>query len=84
MSANGGPAFPCVEEVKEVTQRGFGSEVFTEKVPRPGMSLRDYLAARAIPTAYAHMNKLPPNGWGPVAECSYEIADAMLKARGTK
>lgn len=42
------PAFPAVTEEVRSTQRGFGSEVFREKILHPGMSLRDYFAAKAL------------------------------------
>lgn len=50
-----------------------------------GMSLRDYFAATALPTvmAGADVQKvLDWDVWGrKVAEASYDMADAMLKAR---
>ncbi len=46
----------------------------------PGMTLRDYFAAKAmqamIPNAYVHDNKKT------IAEFAYEMADAMMNARG--
>ena len=85
---NGGPAFPCVEEVKEVTERGFGTEVFKEKVIRPGMTLRDYFAAKAMPIAAVRHGS--PNSSATfvhtehiqsMAKDAYLIADAMIAAR---
>lgn len=58
-----------------------------------GMDLRDYFAAKSIPTAFAMLkhdyDKEMPKGydWGEeddyeiVAERAYALADAMMKAR---
>ena len=48
-----------------------------------GMSLRDYFAAKAMQSFLSHLVK---QGWyaddlNDVAETSYRMADAMLKAR---
>lgn len=63
----GGPAFP--------TPRYERGDMYSI-----GMTLRDYFAAKAL------QGMLAENGGGPMrnntlAEFSYEIADAMLKAR---
>jgi hypothetical protein len=42
------------------------------------MSLRDYLAATAMPALLTGDTATP---WATIAKCAYEIADAMLKAR---
>ena len=58
-----------------------------------GMTLRDYFAAKAIPTAFAmiknDLDRELPKGynWGDaedyedIADRAYAIADAMMKAR---
>lgn len=61
----GGPAFPSPTD---------------GMLDNEGMTLRDYFAAKAL------QGMLAENGGGPMrnntlAEFSYEIADAMLKAR---
>lgn len=71
----GGPAFPCVENMRMDS----------------GMSLRDYIAVRAMQarlTDYQSMQSLVhssdvlgKNALEVVAEMSYNMADAMLKAR---
>ena len=66
MSIKGGPAFPS-----SVVFRDDGD--FYE-----GMSLRDYLAAKAMQTLAAY-EEFPPKR---AAERAYEYADEMLKARG--
>jgi hypothetical protein len=43
-----------------------------------GMTLRDYFAAKAMQTEFANCSTHP----GDIARRSYELADAMLKARG--
>lgn len=50
-----------------------------------GMSLRDYMAAKAMQGMIASNGFLTEQGrldCENVAGCAYEIADAMLKARG--
>ena len=68
---NGGPAFPCEEQI-----RCNGEVCDTRKFP--GMTLRDYFAAKAINEVgwYNNINQS--------AIMAYEIADALLKARGGK
>ncbi|UQN68298.1 hypothetical protein L0Z11_11435 [Burkholderia multivorans] len=66
---DGGPAFPFVEPSTECNVAN-------------GMTLRDYFAAKAMQGMCAH-----PDTWGEstfegVAQRAYEIADAMLRARG--
>ena len=46
--------------------------------PEWGMSLRDYFAAKAMPVILADPRNL---GYVEAAECSYDMADAMLSAR---
>lgn len=69
---NGGPAFP----------RSYTSGCS----PQTGMNLRDYFAAKAM---QVHLNAIGGAKWNSEDECaravsrmSYEMADAMLKARG--
>ena len=64
MSKNdGGPAFP--------------SSIVDDSLHVPGMTLRDYFAAKAmqglLQYAYAHADR---------ASVAYKVADAMLKERG--
>jgi hypothetical protein len=65
-----GPAFPVHRDY----------EAFN-----PGMTLRDYFAAKAMQgllAAQVHgFNDRPAKG--PFASMAYEMADAMLKARGS-
>ena len=64
----GGPAFPVREAMLKKTQ--------------PGMTLRDYFAAKAM---QAHVQALStaslPDWNAEIARLSYLTADAMLKAR---
>lgn len=82
---NGGGAYPST-----VTITGPADDPFTGKhVPEGrtevninlGMSLRDYFASKAMAGICAH-----PDTWGllakGIAESAYELADAMLAARG--
>ena len=63
----GGPAFPAPAGVSHITEQG--------------MTLRDYAAIKAMQGVLASGNlpKFTPDL--DVAECSYRLADAMLKAR---
>lgn len=65
---NGRPAFPVSWEMDG------------QIVAEPGMTLRDYFAAKAMQGICAH-----PDTWGlniaGIAKASYEMTDAMLDAR---
>ena len=77
----GGPAFPAPE---------LGAQDFGQPWAYPGMTLRDYFAAKAMPACYAeyftHANIHGfDEGWKMgVALDAYAMADAMLEARGVK
>ena len=69
----GGPAFPGLHPSKECHYQD------------AGMSLRDYFAAKAMQGICAHSGGASPvwaENNSDIAEVSYELADAMLKARG--
>ncbi|ANC80958.1 MULTISPECIES: helix-turn-helix transcriptional regulator [Pseudomonas putida group] len=59
----------------------------TTESPAPTVDLRDYLAAKALPVAWAAFNDgyFDAGEWDSinrsVAECAYQMADAMLAAR---
>lgn len=61
----GGPAFPTSDGVEKNYK---------------GMSLRDYFAAKAMQGIAADPSFSPPT-YDEVARISYDMADAMLKAR---
>jgi hypothetical protein len=69
-----GPAFPT--EIGPGNDVGFQSG--NERWHEPGMTLRDYFAAKAMPQIY---ERVESGGFERVAELAYELADAMLKAR---
>ena len=48
---------------------------------RDGMTLRDYFAAQAMQGMLASGNLPKTMPDADIAECSYNLADAMLKAR---
>ena len=48
-----------------------------------GMTLRDYFAARALQGMLASGNLPKTMPDADIAECSYNLADAMMKARET-
>lgn len=77
-SRDGGPAFPVTNHPSEL-------------VESTGMSLRDYFAAKAMPSAIAHELAIRGAQIAPgefrydsVAKAAYAMADAMLKARENK
>lgn len=84
MSKDGGPAFPGFSYTA-----GHGcarrSAVGEWEYHDPGMSLRDYFAAMAMQAAISTLTGEPtetaPVHCAPIARDSYEMADAMLKAR---
>ena len=65
----GGPAFPFTEFQKDGV-----------KVSAYGMTLRDYLAAKAMAAYLVAANGNPPEP-ETTAECAYFMADAMLAER---
>lgn len=76
---NGGPAFP---DKRRVTRMGYETNEFE---PVPGMTLRDYFAAKAMQAilgpAFANGEAGNPEDAGPIANAAYFMADAMIKAR---
>ena len=69
----GGPAFPATNWSKDGDFLG----------DNQGMTLRDYFAAKALPTLLReYRDEVEAGGTGfNVSEAAYAIADAMLKAR---
>lgn len=69
---NGGPAFPSANDVRigEIGTAG-----------HPGMTLRDYFAAKAM-QALINAKGESLDRISEVPEYAYQIADAMLAARG--
>lgn len=78
---DGGPAFPVVHAI--VPQPGHYT--YTPEA-RPGMSLRDYFAAKAMASILHGTQVSDESYWAEacrrVAVMSYRAADAMLAARG--
>lgn len=68
---DGGPAFPTNESN------------YSANWACPGMTLRDYFAAKALQGLLADLPKMlyGANWKADVAGTSYEIADAMMEAR---
>ena len=69
--STGGPAFPHI-----VPPGGF--------IDQPGMTLRDYFAAKAMQGYLTHEQAANCCSVGLVARWAYEQADAMLRARESK
>ena len=74
-NTNGGPAFP------EIRIRGGDNYNPPTKLYYGGMTLRDYFAAKAMQSYLLDKDRdsFTVEQW---AQASYEMADAMLKARG--
>lgn len=72
---DGGPAFPA-----EVEERYYCMGNQVRKVSKPGMSLRDYFAAKAMQGDIAASAEKRPNPTD-CAAWAYQMADAMLAAR---
>lgn len=74
---NGGPAFP------EIRIRSGDNYNPPTKLYYGGMTLRDYFAAKAMQGATTGDGGLPDSRYcQQIARRAYEMADAMLKARG--
>ena len=77
--ADGGPAFPLATGQRQIGPHEYEYDV------KAGMTLRDYFAAKAMLTVFCPGG--PNNEWPKGSELSncalrsYEIADAMLRAR---
>lgn len=77
---NGGPAFPTPALEDRDTHEFLHSAT-------AGMSLRDWFAGKALPAVYAahmpnvHISHGVPDALTLVADVSYAMADAMIKAR---
>lgn len=72
---DGGPAFPIP------LQEG---QSYQGHAPCDGMTLRDYFAAKAMQAIIAANNFDGPDYADGIAVDSYEMADAMLRAREPK
>lgn len=73
--SSGGSAFPNPEFVEEMPR---GSRV---RHAQPGMTLRDYFAAKALAGMAANPHWEPTHGEAETAKAAYKLADAMLAAR---
>ena len=73
MKNDGGPAFP-----QDLVS------MYGTRTSEGGMTLRDYFAASAIQNAIDFQRSVEKTwpGWSAVAQTAYNIADAMLAARG--
>jgi hypothetical protein len=78
---NDAPAFPCVYYSEPIGSIG------PQLTIKGGMTLRDYFAAAALQVAwkaYESFAVIGDNSNQELAKAAYQIADAMLKARGAK
>ena len=72
------PAFPTSHEEPDDYN---GHNNSKKTVIDQGMSLRDYFAARALQGMLASGNLPKTMPDADIAECSYNLADAMMEAR---
>lgn len=76
----GGDAFPTLDSSFETNNNDF------KHVSSSGMTLRDYFAAKVLPAVFEKINisamNCPKNYHDVAAREAYNMADAMLKARG--
>ena len=70
---DGGPAFPVIPPLGPD-----GTSAVGYPFVGGGMSLRDYFACQAMPVIYGQTSK----GFAHIGKLAYELADAMLAARG--
>ena len=82
----GGPDYPSIASNNtENDMIGFVGEVIKpgHQVQYGGMTIRDYFAAAAMQGVLSNSSAKFKEGWiKGLARGSYEIADAMLEARG--
>jgi hypothetical protein len=64
------PAFSINDEARVTSVGGEG-----------GMDLRDYFAAKAMQGMFEYWDENPHLEFEHIASCSYDMADAMMKAR---
>jgi hypothetical protein len=67
---DGGPAFPGPDQAEQTVDIN------------EGMTLRDYFAEGALQGICAHVDSWGLGSAQQIADKSYELADAMLRARG--
>ena len=83
----GGPAFPTQINNSGITPiKGFNGEEIKPQTfsAYPGMNLRDYFAAKAVAGFAANPSMIDSNDSKAIAymaDCAYQVADAMLAAR---
>ena len=76
---DGGPAFPCVEHVENVTEKG---NSFYERISHQGASLRAAAALAALPSVICGSNSFGAFERSPMdaASIAVQYADALLEA----
>jgi hypothetical protein len=70
-----------VGEMNNTNTGGFAFPIVVGDQMTPGMTLRDYFAAKAMQEMIEYGPWSDEQDMGKVAECAYRQADAMLKAR---
>lgn len=72
---DGGPAFPSHAGDPEMTDP-------RNRISCGGMTLRDWFAGQALGFGFDWTNVHETGGYAEAAQVAYQIADAMLAARG--
>jgi hypothetical protein len=76
---NGGPAFPCEEQIRCSCIACSGEVIDTQKFT--GMTLRDWFAGQAMTAIIGSLYCTPETTFNEVSGRAYAQADAMIKAR---
>ena len=79
----GGPAFPFGVRQENIDTYGCNKPYVTEE-NEPGMTLRDYFAAKAMQSLLARSTFGIEDDPCDVSSTAYDYADAMIKAREAK
>lgn len=77
---DGGPAFPCSEDVWEQPQNTNRPPELVDTIKYRGLSLRDYFAAKAM-QGFLSNPQISSLDFGEIVADAYNAADAMLRER---
>jgi hypothetical protein len=78
---DGGPAFPVSTQGKGEVCGPYGHQDSTATWQFPGLTIRDYFAAKAMQALVASNDEGAGDRLTDIPAYAYDIADAMLKAR---
>lgn len=79
---SGGPAFPVNIDIQKFNGNVFNEEIeFVDIDNLSGMTLLDYLAAKAIHAMIPHLSSLKKHTIDSACETAYNIAEAMVEEK---